>query len=357
MHATRCADHDVRMLRLSEETRARLERAILEPRTRKELLALGLRPHDIRRLHHTAALHRHRGRYVGAHLRADLARAACTQAAYPGSAVSHLTAAALTGLRTWVDGARPDAPPVDAVWLTRPPGQGRVEYEPDLVVRIAALDASDICRLNRLTTTHRARTVVDLARELPMAEAVVTLDHALAVYVTRAEIAAVLGRQSGWPGIARARAAVEFADPRSGSALESIARVAFADQGLPRPVLQASFWSGSGWTPERVDFYWPQYRTFAEADGLAKYEAESPAERRQLMRAAFHREQRLADLGLEMVRFGWEDAVNDAPRLAERLTDAFARGAERPGDPPDWYSDDPHDLTLWPAVPPPDTDR
>jgi len=66
------------------------------------------------------------------------------------------------------------------------------------------------------------------------------------------------------------------------------------------------------------------------------------------------REQRLADLGLEMVRFGWEDAVDDAKGLCGRLRSAFDRGAARPGEAPRWRSDDPYDVMLWPRIPPPD---
>jgi hypothetical protein len=63
---------------------------------------------------------------------------------------------------------------------------------------------------------------------------------------------------------------------------------------------------------------------------MAKYEAATPAERRRRMRRAFAREQYLADLGLEFVRFGWEDAVRTPSELADRLRAAFARGARRP---------------------------
>ena len=48
------------------------------------------------------------------------------------------------------------------------------------------------------------------------------------------------------------------------------------------------------------------------------------------MRRAFAREQYLADLGMEFVRFGWEDAVRAPAKLATRLRAAFARGSRRP---------------------------
>ncbi|HZO68412.1 MAG TPA: hypothetical protein VFB74_25740 [Kribbellaceae bacterium] len=342
------------MMRLPAEVRARLEQALVVPHAKRELLALGLARRDLRRLRENGALQCHHRRYIGSHLRPDLARMACAQSAYAGSALSHLTAASLAELRTWVDKKRDEAPPSDAIWLTRPAGLGRNEATDQIVLRLAGLTAADIRPHNRLSITREARTIVDLARELPLREAIVTIDHALAVAVLRTDVDAVLARQAGWPGISSARDAIAFADPRSESALESIARAAFAEHGLPAPVLQASFWRGSGWTSERVDFWWPQFRTFAEADGLAKYEAATPKQRRQQMRAVFVREQRLADLGLEMVRFGWEDAVDDAKGLCGRLRSAFDRGAARPGEAPRWRSDDPYDVMLWPRIPPPD---
>jgi hypothetical protein len=330
------AGHDVAMDRLDDDVRARLQTAMFSPRSARELHAIGLTDNDLRRLVRRGAIQRYHRRYVGAHLDSALARIWCTRAAHPGAAVSHFTASRVRDLRVWVDRRRPDHPPVDVTWLTRPAVRGRAGRSGDVVLRLAQLDPCDVTYHNGLPVTRDARTVADLARELPLREAVVTVDHALTVAVTRADICETLRRQGGWPGVERARLAVAFGDPRSESALESIARVAFASAGLPAPVLQASFCADGRWQPERVDFWWPQFRTVAEADGLAKYDADSARERRDLLRHAFVREQRIADLGLEIVRFGWEDVVPDAGTVAGRLRAAFTRGLRRHGEPPVW---------------------
>lgn len=326
------------MDRLADDVRSRLRTAILSPRSASDLHAIGLTDNDLRRLVRRGALHRHHRRYVGAHLDAGLARIWCTRAAHPGAAVSHFTAATLRDLRVWVDKRRLDRPPVDATWLTRPPIRGRAGHSGDVVLRLARLDPSDVAYHNGLPVTRDARTVADLARELPRREAMVTIDHALAIGVTADQIGETLRRQSGWPGVERARTALAFGNPRAESALESIARVAFADAHMPAPVLQASFCVNGQWLPERVDFWWPQFRTVTEADGLAKYDAESARERRDLLRRAYLRERRIADLGVEVVRFGWEDVVPEADALLPRLCAAFARGRRRPGEPPIWGS-------------------
>lgn len=342
------------MQRLTIDVRNRAEVAVLRPRRRSDLLAIGLTDPDLRRLVRRGVIRHHYGHYVGAHLDPELARVMCAHAAHAGSVVSHFTAARLAELRTWVDSDRADAPSTASIWLTRPPGVGRRRSHDGLVLRLASIDRHDIRKHNRLQITREARTVVDLARELPLREAVVTVDHALAVAVARADLLAALDRQRGWPGVRQARTAVLFGDPRSESVLESIARVAFAEAGLPAPVLQASFWEDGRWMRERVDFWWPRFRTFGEADGLAKFEAASAGERRRLHRMAFLREQRLADRGIEMVRFGWEDALFEPKALAGRFQQAFARGLRRPGEVPRWRSEDPNDLTIWPRLPPPD---
>lgn len=77
-----------------------------------------------------------------------------------------------------------------------------------------------------------------------------------------------------------------------------------------------------------MDFLWDDAAVIGEADGIAKYHPTGWQTTRDIVRAEKRREERLADLGYEIVRWGWEDA-NDPPRLAHRLRAAFARGIER----------------------------
>ncbi|WP_406056346.1 hypothetical protein [Kribbella sp. NBC_00889] len=333
------------MERLGDGVRERLLATRLTARRRSMLLGLGLNDADLRRLLRNRHLQHHHGHYLAAAVDEEIARIVCAQAAYPGSVVSHFSAARLAGVRTWIDAGRLSGPSEGAVWLTRPPAAKRNQRRPDIVVRRAGLTPADLSRHRDLPVTSAARTVVDLARELPLREAIVSIDHALAIGTTPAELDAVVERQHRWPGIGRARASIGFGDPRSESALESIVRAAFAAAGLPAPVLQAQFFDGVAWMPERVDFWWPTYRTVAEADGLAKYEADSAAERRRLLRRSHRRDQRLSDRGIELVHFGWEDAVDPRSDLFARLRAAFHRGEARSGEPPTWRAPHPTPTT------------
>lgn len=325
----------------------RLAEVVRVPRRRQVLLELGLRDADLRRLLRKGELQHHHGHFIDGHSDEHLAKVACAQALHPGSVVSHFSAARLTGIRSWTDSRRRSGPPDDAVWLTRPPEAKRNQRRPDVVVRRAGLTSGDLSRHLWLPVTASARTVVDLARELPFREAIVTVDDVLRSGTSLAEIEAVLERQHRWPGIQRARTTIAFGDPRSESALESIARAVFAAAGLPAPVLQAQFWYGAGWMAERVDFWWPLFRTVAEADGLAKYDGDSPEERRRRIRRSHLRDQRLSDRAVELVHFGWEDAIDSRSDLPARLRAAFHRGQSRPGDGPTWRAPAPADPTRW----------
>jgi hypothetical protein len=108
------------------------------------------------------------------------------------------------------------------------------------------------------------------------------------------------------------------------------------DGGLPPPFLQVEFWDGYRWLSVRVDFWWPEFRTVGEADGLEKFEAATPSERRRLLRRSYERDQRLSDRGLEVVHFGWEDAVLRPNDLVRRFRAAFDRGSRRTGPEPTW---------------------
>ncbi|MEV6412874.1 hypothetical protein [Kribbella sp. NPDC051718] len=336
------------MERLRGGVREGLRAAFGEPLRHSELRQLGLGDHDVQRLLRNGGLQRAHGRYLDGTGSARLAAIRCALAAHPRSVVSHHTAAELNGLRVWSDDSA-SRELSDAVWLTCKPGADRRNKKrDDLVLRRASLPSADLRTLQGLPITSIARTTVDLARELPLPEAIVTVDHALATEVRREELELVLRRQRRWPGVRRAQYAIAFGDPRSESALESIARALFERAGLPAPVLQAQFWEGQWWADERVDFWWPQFRTIVEADGLAKFEAPTVKQRRRILRRAFERDQRLADRDLELVHFGWEDAVLRPAELAGRLKAAFARGSRRTGPPPTWRTADPNDPHHWP---------
>jgi very-short-patch-repair endonuclease len=94
------------------------------------------------------------------------------------------------------------------------------------------------------------------------------------------------------------------------------------DRGVPPPELQVWIQDGYGARIGRVDFFWPEYRTIAEADGAIKYK-DSAAARKQL-----ERHKKLRRAGYELVHFGWQGIIYDTDLVIGELQEAFARGEE-----------------------------
>jgi hypothetical protein len=127
----------------------------------------------------------------------------------------------------------------NTVTLTCPPQHGW-RGRAGVKVHTADLPVEHLDTKVRFRMTTPARTVVDLARTLDDFKAgVVTADSALhKKLATKDELHAVLAACPRWRGIQRARQVVAFADDRAESPLESIARLVFANCGLPAPDLQ-----------------------------------------------------------------------------------------------------------------------
>jgi len=292
--------------------------------TRAELVEAGISVAQIRTLASRGELIRlTRGVYapadsvtsVGATDRGALAlRAAATLAPLgPHAAASHDTAARLLGLALL--GRVPAG-----IAITRLPGSGSRGSWPGVRVHNADLPQGHVDLHMSVPVTSAARTVADLARVSPFRAGVVVADSALQnKRTTKQELRAVIGSCRRWPGLQRATDVVAFADSLAESPLESIARVAFRDYGLPPPQLQVQL-GADGRVIARVDFYWERFRTIAEADGEMKYDNRFAATH-QLRRDAD-----LRDAGFEVVHFGWHDIYDTPGQVAASIRAAFRRG-------------------------------
>src|SRR5215472_14721732 len=215
------------------------------------------------------------------------------------ASASHESAAILHGLDLL------ERPPESVVTLTRPPHvRGSRASANDLKVHAATLSSGHVTKRYGLPVTSVARTVV--------------ADSALhARKTTYDELDRVLAACSAWPGGGRATRVVAFSDHRSESVLESCARVTFDDHGLPPPELQVDI--GDDQIIGRVDFYWRQYLTITEADGMIKY-ADAGRAVRQL-----ERDQLLREASFKVVHFTWRQLFRETDRLIVRIREAFAR--------------------------------
>jgi hypothetical protein len=234
----------------------------------------------------------------------------------PGSVISHHSAALIHGLALLTG---PGTEPT----LTVAPrtADGLVGAR----VHRATLPVEDVTRVGADCVTSVARTVVDLARWLPRTAAVVAADSALHQHRTDArELEAVVLRCWNWPRISRAVRAIALTDLRSESPLESVSRLALAWLGLPTAQLQAAICGPGARTTARVDFYWDSVGVVGEADGVVKYRGPVDS-----LLAEKRRQERLEDLGLTVVRWGWDDVTRRPNELRSRLLAAFDRGRAR----------------------------
>lgn len=268
-----------------------------------------------------AALYRAaaRGRFVrvvrGAYVPADywesldfeqrhLARMRGIHLIYPGTVFSHLSAAVAWGI------------PVVGGDLTLPHSVVGVASGGRSITglrRYAVGVPRDVRQVGGLSVTSPATTVLQIAAGFEPEVAVPALDAALrdARYGIAREwlLEAALTIPSS-SGSHRCRWSIEFADPLSGSAGESLSRVGIHRLGLPRPILQQRFVDAFGLIGV-VDFWWPEADVIGEFDGLGKYLREefaagrSPAE---VVLDEKKRENRLRATGPRVARWGWETA-------------------------------------------------
>lgn len=244
----------------------------------------------------------------------------------PDAIVSHLSAAVLLGL------------PHPA-------------YEPTKVT-MTLLDDSRTSRRDEWRQFHRgatppeqvlvrggrphlvaARTVIDCARELHPRDALAVMDAALRTGLcNREELVAMRRHQAHWPHVTRADRVLPVADPRRENWLESISAWALHRHALPVGIPQVTVVDESGRFVGRVDALWPDLGLVGEADGLGKYDlppgGRSDAGGVSTLRRNVHlervRENRLRDLGLDVVRWDTADAMAVTP-LVERFEAARER--------------------------------
>jgi hypothetical protein len=190
---------------------------------------------------------------------------------------------------------------------------------PDVFAHRIPMDADEWLEEDGLPRTTPGRTVIDFAATRPFVEAVVVADSAMRMRgVTREELID-LSKRRPRRGLGRMVRVASFADGRSESVGESVSRVGLAAQGVPQPDLQFVI------DDFRSDFAWEQYRTLGEFDGRIKYTDPD------VLWAEKLREDRLRDLGWEIVRWTWTEITTAPQVVAGRLFRAFARNARRAG--------------------------
>ena len=143
--------------------------------------------------------------------------------------------------------------------------------------------ADEVVELHGLLITSRVRTWLDCARRMSFDELTVVADHLLRVprpefetrsepYATPEDLADMLDRHKGTPGIRKARLALDLARIGSDSAPETRLRLALENAGLPEPHLNAPTELRAG-VVRQPDLAYPEQKVAVEYDGEGHSEA------------------------------------------------------------------------------------
>lgn len=199
------------------------------------------------------------------------------------------------------------------------PQDSRLRSADGLVVH--RRDGAPLAVVNGRPATTPAWTAVEVARSLKRPRALATLDAALrSDTCSRAELWRAAQQQAGRRGIVAVRELIPLADARSESPMESEARLAMIDGGLPIPELQYEIIDGNG-ELRRVDFAWPEQRLAVEYDGL-DWHSSPEAMRRDRRRTAA-----LLDVGWTVIAIVFQDVRYRATEFVARI-DAQLRRAQ-----------------------------
>ena len=239
--------------------------------TRKQAVAAGIDPRRLSRLARTGAIARiKRGVYSATGRIASLAEPwAITR--------SHEVVLSFWSAVAWwgVDLARP----LRRVHVTAPRDRKiRRDAIPGVRVHRAALSAYDVRVVQGVRVSSPLRTCLDIARHASLEDAVVVVDGFFRRKLLSYEAFVAAARAAKGPGRMRMQVVADLVDPKSGSVLESLARVLLWRNGLRPPATQhllehrASGWRGY------LDFAWPDLKVALECDGYEWHSERQPFE-------------------------------------------------------------------------------
>jgi hypothetical protein len=236
------------------------------------------------------------------------------------SAASHATAFRLWALPGFLPGA--DAP---RIHISRPDTMS-IPRRAGVVGHVGQFFPDEVTSHDGVLLTSRVRTWLDVSRRMSIDELTVVADHLIRrprqelegrseAYASLADLAEMLDRHKGTPGIRKARLALEQARVGSDSAPETRLRLALARAGLPAPLLNLPTGLLDG-VVRQPDLSYPDYRVAAEYDG------EGHSEEGQVVRD-IAREEDFSRAGWALVRLSKRHMTNDARSAVAKVRAAL----------------------------------
>jgi hypothetical protein len=207
-----------------------------------------------------------------------------------GTVIAGLTAARLHGF--WLPNPRPDEL-IEVILrgVDQVPRELAGCIRREVRARRRQLGRAEMAVLDGVPVTAAARTWVDLAEQLPMADLVAAGDSVLRSGTSLRELELFVRDARGRRGIVAARAAMGLLDERSRSRPESHLRFRLVDAGLPKPEVNRAVHDEHGQWIAEPDLHYRRARLALEYNGVVHADVERM--RRDITR------------GLDVVRAEW----------------------------------------------------
>ncbi|TQM38314.1 endonuclease domain-containing protein [Pseudonocardia cypriaca] len=190
-----------------------------------------------------------------------------------------------------------------------------------LLVRRDEFASVEVTEVVGCAVTGPLRTAYDLARRLPLVEAVVAVDAlAFAQGIVPADMLLMARRRLGSRGTAQLPEVVALSNPFAESPMETRIRLALHFAGLPPPVLQHPV------GPYRLDMAYPELMVAVEYDGRDHLDPDRAL--RDLHRATY-----LGRCGWLVMRFRAAVVLGRPWWIASTVRDALHRAAQEQGLP------------------------
>jgi len=201
--------------------------------------------------------------------------------------------------------------------------QGAFRERPGLRVHRDKLADDEVCTVKGVNITTPVRTAYDLARWLPLADAVVAVDALCRhCHVKPERIRSVHNRYPRVRGRRRVEPVIALADPRAESPMETRLRLNLVMYGLPKPVPQ--HWViGPNGRRARLDLAYPEFSVAIEYDGDHHRNREVYATDRR-------RDNWLAEAGWLILRFTATDALGQPEAIAQHVRQALHQRSHQP---------------------------
>ncbi|GAA1748649.1 hypothetical protein [Agromyces humatus] len=195
------------------------------------------------------------------------------------------------------------------------------------VVEIVRRTSAPITTDDGIAVTSVIDTLIEVARTRPLLTALTMMDSALWVprfgkgtpSTTIEALRAAYDALVPFPGSRRVAVVLERATHLAETPLETLSRVRIEELGFPRPELQVPVQRTRGGGTAFLDFAWPAYGGWGEADGAGKYLGNPKADGDMRTPAEIVRNEKVRENDVRAVttwvcaRWEWDDAWKAGP--------------------------------------------